>query len=118
MTQMNIHPSFKHNCIDKRKCYNFQQKAVYLHTYIQMLSVTIFSNGDHWATTTEICSSFNCHKLSKCLFTLLQLLLYKTKFGWPLSLLPGMETLNPWNFTTDRRIVILGGLLGHLFILT
>lgn len=116
---MNVHPGFKHNYIDKRKCYNFQQKAVSLHTYIQMLSVTIFSNGDHWATTTEICSSFNCQKLGKCLFTLLQLLLYKIKFSWPLSLIPGhsWRLLNPWNFTTDRKIIILGGLLGHLFIL-
>lgn len=114
---MNIHPDFKHNHIDKRNGYNFQQKAIFLHTYILIQPVTIFSNGDHWATTSETSSSFNCHKLGKCLFTLLQLLLYK--FGWTLSLIPGMETLNPWNFTTDRRIfVILGGLLGHLFILT
>lgn len=84
-----------------------------------MQPVIIFSNGDHWATTTEICSSFNCHKLGKCLFTLLQLLLYNIKFGWHLSLIPGMVTLNLLNFTTDRSVfVILGGPLRYLFILT
>ena len=31
------------------------------------------------------------------------------EFGWPLSLVPGSEALNPWNFPSDRSVFVIHG---------
>lgn len=45
------HPPKVLNTTVSIKRYNFKQKAIFLHTYIQMQPVTIFSNEDQQSTT-------------------------------------------------------------------
>lgn len=116
---MNINPGFKYYYTDKKTAVIFNRRqSFYIHKYIEMQPAPIFS-------ILEISEPL----LQRCVLvwtvTIVhlssppQLLSSNEQGGW-LAFVPGSwETLNPWNFTTDRSLLVIhGGPLGHIFLLT